>query len=165
MFGGASRLYTPFDDTWELTTDGWMQQFTPNAPVARGAHSVSPLRDGTGVLVFGGFVNAPSVPPSNELWRLRWQHAGRYEVCTLDVDDDGDGLVGCADPDCWSVCSPLCPPGATCDPSWPRCGDGTCNTALETYRICPQDCTTFTAVCGDNFCDPGETSGTCPGDC
>jgi hypothetical protein len=29
-------------------------------------------------------------------------------------DDDGDGLVDCADPECWWACQPGCPPYATC---------------------------------------------------
>jgi hypothetical protein len=55
------------------------------------------------------------------------------------TDADGDGLVGCADPDCWARCTPHCPPGTTCDPAQPHCGDGTCS-AVESHALCPQDC-------------------------
>lgn len=62
-------------------------------------------------------------------------------------------------------CAPLCPPGAPCDAAAPRCGDGACNSDIEGCRLCPGDCGACTAVCGDNFCDPGETAASCKGDC
>jgi hypothetical protein len=112
--------------------------------------------------VFGG--GGESVP-MGDLWRLRWATDGATELCTIDVDTDGDGLAGCADPDCWAVCTPLCPPGAPCPATAPRCGDGTCNADLETCRMCPGDCGACAPACGDNFCDPGEAAASCPGDC
>jgi hypothetical protein len=61
--------------------------------------------------------------------------------CMRAADDtDGDGLAGCADPDCFARCRPMCSPGAPCDASYPHCGDGTCS-AVEDYLICPDDCT------------------------
>jgi hypothetical protein len=62
------------------------------------------------------------------------------ERCELaSADDDGDGLAGCADPDCWARCSPLCPPGASCPATAPHCGDGTCSQ-VEDHYLCPSDC-------------------------
>lgn len=62
------------------------------------------------------------------------------ERCVLaDEDLDGDGLAGCADPDCWGRCAPLCPPGTSCGAAAVRCGDGTC-TAIEDHALCPTDC-------------------------
>jgi hypothetical protein len=74
----------------------------------------------------------------------------------------GDPFFGCgptmADPDCWGRCTPLCPPWTTAidavamtSVAWPascaiahpnasRCGDGSCNRALEDNILCPQDC-------------------------
>jgi cysteine-rich repeat protein len=99
------------------------------------------------------------------MWELSYRHEDDLdEVCQNGFDIDGDALTGCADPDCWGFCTPLCPPGAECDDALPHCGDGTCNTALETCRLCPEDCT-CEALCGDLFCDPGETVANCPGDC
>ncbi len=49
--------------------------------------------------------------------RLQWSDGKIYEACRANVDLDGDGLSGCADPDCWIACAPMCPPGAACDPS------------------------------------------------
>lgn len=159
LFGGAAQVLSQFEDTWELVGGVWAQQFTATRPGLRQGHSLTPSSDGTGVLAFGGLPNTGSA--TAELWRLRWSTNGVYEGCNLDLDNDGDGLAGCDDPDCWARCTPLCPPGTTCDPSWPRCGDGVCNKELEDCRLCPQDCA-CTPVCGDTFCDPGET---CPGDC
>lgn len=36
------------------------------------------------------------------------------ESCASGLDDDGDGLDGCADDDCWWTCQPMCPPLASC---------------------------------------------------
>jgi hypothetical protein len=159
LFGGVVGSFAQYDDTWELRGSTWTQQPIADRPDRRHGHSMSPLPDGSGVLVLGGLLNNGTA--TAEAWRLRWSSERPHELCTLDADNDGDGLAGCRDPDCWSRCSPLCPPGATCDPAWPRCGDGVCNAALEDCHLCPMDCT-CTPVCGDTFCDPGET---CPGDC
>jgi cysteine-rich repeat protein len=99
-------------------------------------------------------------------YEFAWASEGApEEACSFGFDTDHDGLAGCADPDCWGYCTPLCPPGATCAPDLPRCGDGECNDALETFRMCPADCPRLPAVCGDFLCDPGETAASCPGDC
>jgi hypothetical protein len=65
--------------------------------------------------------------------------AAPHDSCDAAMDTDGDGLVGCADPDCWGRCAPLCPPGEVCDPAAPHCGDGTCSV-LEDHKLCPDDC-------------------------
>jgi hypothetical protein len=113
------------------------------------------------MILFGG---ALTTAVTNEVWQLRWLSDRSYELCSLAVDEDGDGLSGCADPDCWASCTPLCPPAASCDPNWPRCGDNTCDPR-ETCRTCPADCGACAPACGDHFCDPGETVATCKSDC
>lgn len=40
--------------------------------------------------------------------------SSREEDCSGGSDVDGDGLVGCDDPDCFWTCTPACPPFATC---------------------------------------------------
>ncbi len=66
--------------------------------------------------------------------------SGSPETCDFVADDlDGDGLAGCADPDCWGRCTPLCPPGTSCG-AVEQCGDGVCNLALEGEGWCTQDC-------------------------
>jgi cysteine-rich repeat protein len=77
---------------------------------------------------------------AGQLWQVRWDVPNELEEsCVAGEDADGDGLAGCADPDCWGYCTPFCPPGAPCDPSLPHCGDGQCNADLE-QAACPQDC-------------------------
>ena len=160
MHGGYGAGGT-LDDSWELAGTTWTQEIPQDAP-KQWAPAFVPRLDGTGLIAFGGF---GVVDYLADLLTLRYVGATDYEACTLDVDDDHDGLTGCKDPDCWSYCTPLCPPGAACDTSWPHCGDGTCNAALESCRNCPGDCGTCTAACGDGFCDAPETTTTCPGDC
>lgn len=145
LFAGSSKLFTLLEDTWELRGGSWAQQPIPTPPSRQG-HSLESALDGSGVVAFGGTQNTLA---TNDLWSLRWQTSGRYELCSLVVDEDGDGLAGCADPDCAARCM--------------TCGNSVCDPR-ETCRSCPGDCT-CAAVCGDNFCDPGETASTCKGDC
>lgn len=98
-----------------------------------------------------------------ELWEFGWGDVN--ETCVSGLDGDHDGLVGCEDPDCWGRCTPECPPNSSCSVDADRCGDGTCNPALESPRLCPQDCGSPTAFCGDFICDLDESIATCPGDC
>ena len=44
----------------------------------------------------------------------RWDSVTPFEDCSSTIDSDGDGLAGCDDPDCWTVCQPACPPLTTC---------------------------------------------------
>jgi hypothetical protein len=166
-YGGQVILGNAYGDTWQWDGTSWQPVLTVDAPPARCQHVVFPSRDGAGMLVFGGNTGQCSsgVASLSDLWELRMVSATPDELCDANVDNDGDGLAGCADPDCWATCTPLCPPGTTCNPSDPHCGDGTCDPERENCRNCPQDCTTCAAACGDTFCDPGETSATCPGDC
>ncbi len=45
-----------------------------------------------------------------------WRGVRQLEACGAG-DEDGDGLVGCADRDCWGGCAPACPPTMSCSPS------------------------------------------------
>lgn len=91
------------------------------------------------VVVFGGTTFTTMQQTLGDTWLLRWESATPDDACD-GTDRDGDGLAGCADPDCWARCTPRCPPGAACDPGAPRCGDGTCNPFLEDAALCPDDC-------------------------
>jgi hypothetical protein len=162
LFGGFSAD-SGVADVWEWDGTSW-SHITPGVePGGRGYTSMFRSGDGYGLDVYSGSRGLGTF--NTETWELSWIGNNPRESCLLPVDADGDGLAGCADPDCFFVCNPACPPGAPCDGSAPHCGDGTCNAALETCRMCPQDCGACPAVCGDGFCDPGETSATCPGDC
>jgi cysteine-rich repeat protein len=135
LFGGnapAGKL----NDTWEWDGTDWHKLETIDAPSVReqawmvydAAHSE--------LMIYGGDTNTENLA---EVWAHTFSsHSVPIDAC-VDTDTDGDGLIGCADPDCWGRCNPLCPPLQTCDPSTPHCGDGTCSV-LEDYRLCPSDC-------------------------
>jgi hypothetical protein len=89
---------------------------------------------------------------------LTWQSGAATDACTR-TDHDGDGLAGCADPDCWPTCAPACPPGVACEGA--TCGDGTCDAPREGCDSCAADCGACESFCGDGASDPGED---CPGD-
>ena len=169
--GGPVGSSSLVDDTWEASRDQtgklvWTQLDPIGKPEARADHAVIAGLDGNGVLVIAGIIadTTPVPTRTTDVWRLRWAASSAYESCG-DIDTDADGLVGCADPDCWASCTPLCPPGVTsCDPG-PRCGDNVCNAAIETCYLCPSDCSVCAPVCGDLNCSGGETHASCPGDC
>jgi cysteine-rich repeat protein len=150
-------------DVWEWNGAAWSEpdiDGTPPGP--RGSAAMMIARDGS-LVMFSG--NESQTVPNNESWQLTWENNFPSETCVTPIDLDGDGLAGCADPDCYAVCNPTCTPGVACDATAPHCGDGVCNSDLETCRMCPEDCGACPAVCGDSFCDPGETPASCPGDC
>ncbi len=164
MFGGEGEQ-VPLGDLWEWDGTAWQQIATSNGPTPRFQPAMLSTNTGDGLLVFGGFLTSGSMArTSDDLWLLRWEANDIDEACRESIDGDGDGLVGCADLDCWATCTPTCPPGSTCDPNAPHCGDGVCNVALENCHNCPGDCACV-PVCGDFFCDAPESIATCPGDC
>jgi cysteine-rich repeat protein len=154
---------TGSEDLWEWNGSTWTNRsyVNPNGQVYRAATAWDAARHQ--LLLFGG----KNYQTNFQL--LQYRPWTSVEACTFStLDYDGDGLAGCADPDCWSVCYPLCPPGspASCKTSGSRCGDGTCNAALEDNDICPSDCTTGPSqVCGDYRCTGTETHASCPNDC
>jgi hypothetical protein len=144
-------------DVWEWDGAMWTQIDVAPRPAGRVNGVFFPTRDGSGIIMAGGTSQTAAF---NDAWMLSWRGSHAEEVCAPPSDGDGDGLLGCADRDCWYVCTPECTPGVTCSPSSASCGDGTCN-GLEDCHSCPSDCT-CTPVCGDGICDPSET---CSGDC
>ncbi len=137
LFGGRSA-FTTFNDTWEWdgSAGTWVEVGTILAPPPRSAGAI--VADPTGSLLVVGGVT-PTGGSATELFRLRYERGLEpAEQCTLaTVDLDKDGLAGCADPDCWSRCSPFCVPGTTCAAN--RCGDAVCDPP-EDYLLCPADC-------------------------
>jgi cysteine-rich repeat protein len=150
--GGGSQA------TWEWDGSKWTWLAVEPGP---GFPSAVPVwsRDGASLLAFSNAFFSFTAPIVT--WRLHWQGAGASEMCTDNVDLDGDTLKGCKDPDCWWACTPDCPPGATMC-TGPTCGDGAA-APLETCHACSQD-VTCTPECGDFYCDGSEAQ-TCPGDC
>ncbi|MFT3693131.1 MAG: hypothetical protein QM831_08310 [Kofleriaceae bacterium] len=153
-------------DVYEF--DGqWHAVNAINAPPERHGMTAWTSLDGGGVEFFGGQESDPfaSTPATaTDGYELRYVSAIPHEKCD-GTDNDRDGLVRCDDPDCWTICYPACPLATTCDPSkGPYCGDGVCDAPRETGHTCPADCP-VTVQCGDGYCDTGESTQTCPGDC
>jgi cysteine-rich repeat protein len=147
---------------WDGDNEKWIPFAARNALPGRIAGNTFTSLDGSGIQLWGGYNGPYGDDYSAERWELRWEAANAHERCDQ-LDADRDGLVGCADPDCWPICAPTCAPGTTCDMAAPRCGDGTCSSERESCRTCPEDCKACTPVCGDYVCDSMETG--CPGDC
>jgi hypothetical protein len=55
-----------------------------------------------------------AIGQSRFMLRRSYSSATPLETCGPSDDADGDGLAGCADPDCFVQCTPACPPYATC---------------------------------------------------
>lgn len=172
IFAGAGNSVTNVtNDTWEWSDGDWSPVATPFQPAQRAELVLSMDLEGAGILAFaGGNISSRLFRVAGglaDIWRLRYQGATRYEICTENFDNDGDGLVGCDDRDCWARCTPLCEPHVIigdCRLDQPRCGDGVCAPERENCRNCSQDCL-CAPVCGDFYCDIGETEAMCPGDC
>lgn len=129
LFGGAASL-----ETWEW--DGTTWAFVDgDTTTTRYDFPLVSAPDGGGVIAIGGVTDVAQ--QSKDTLRVAFTSGSAdYAACRSDLDDDEDGAVGCADPDCWPVCAPLCPPGAPCDPAAPRCGDGVCDAPRERCGSC-----------------------------
>jgi hypothetical protein len=147
------------EDTWEFDGTTWTQVMVEGPPARSTTGFVFDAAAGRALLVGGGFA---------ETWSYGYDAVSGVEACSSRIDADADAAIGCADPDCWGVCTPICAPGLTSCATVPRCGDAVCDD-VEDCRSCPGDCPTGTAICpvrcGDFHCDSGETAATCPGDC
>lgn len=135
LIGGFTAGFAITNVVWEWDGVAWSARTPAIVPSGRtGAElAFDTIRRRT--VIFSGAGEEP------DTW-LRGFEAGGVEIerC-LDPadDDDGDGLRGCADPDCLGRCAPLCIPGLPCDPALPRCGDLVCGS-VEDYVLCPSDC-------------------------
>ncbi|WP_437639501.1 Kelch repeat-containing protein [Sorangium sp. So ce854] len=161
LFGGFDGVYRA--DTWEWDGRRWREASLAASPPpgASGAMAYDAVRGR--IALFGGGEDFPR--SADATWQFSYERVDQiYETCLHGFDNDGDGLIGCSDPDCWGHCAPACPPTSAgeCDGSSPRCGDGVCRAELETCVICPQDCGPCPSICGDFICGPGEG---CPADC
>ena len=161
LISGRASFLGIIDDAWEWTGDAWAEIKPLTTPGARAAHIAVPASDASGLYVIGGG-NLSGV--LGDQWLLTWSDTGRnYERCVAHHDRDGDELDGCADPDCWWTCTPLCIPTLPCAPAAPRCGDGAAAPG-ETCQLCPADVTAC-PFCGDRACETAESATSCPGDC
>jgi hypothetical protein len=118
---------------WEWDGSAWSQR-TPGTQRRDLAAIYDPVAHR--VVAFGGMDDAGVLA---DTWQYGFASETPRELC-IDTDTDHDGLVGCADPDCWGICTPYCMPNSPCDTSLPHCGDGTCQHPLEDRLTCPADC-------------------------
>ncbi len=137
LFGGSGD--GPKNDMWEWDGASWHEIETQSPmPSPRSGHATAYDAARGRIVVFGG----KDVSVTDDTWHLGYttiEH--KYEHCSNDVDNDGDGSVGCDDSDCWAYCEPLCMPhSTTCDSQLSYCGDGHCNRALENRFNCEIDC-------------------------
>ncbi|MCX5747121.1 MAG: hypothetical protein NT062_32015 [Proteobacteria bacterium] len=123
-------------DASEWDGTAWHTVPAQGAPDHLTHHAAFASIDGSGVMLYGNDVSVID----REFYELRWDGPRGSESCATGADDDGDGLVACDDGDCWAICTPLCPPATSCDPTTPSCGDGTCEPRRETTATCPADC-------------------------
>jgi cysteine-rich repeat protein len=160
-FGNSDSLAG--EDLWEWNGARWNQRQVVGTIKPRYREAVAYDRAHHELVVFAGQDNLGNTTQQTQ--RLAYWPNRTVEACTsAALDYDNDGKAGCADEECWAVCTPLCPPGTPCPPGLPRCGDGTC-TANEDCNICPADCGACAGKCGDFHCDSGETHANCPNDC
>jgi hypothetical protein len=138
LFGGSNNRLVRHD-LWEWDGSVWQELFLASSPPTLQLTDLAYDAVNARFVFFGGNRGGREIDDS---WTLSYRSTGSpAETCrAATLDADGDGLAGCADPDCWGVCTPLCPPYVSCDMTAPRCGDGVCNTSLETAQLCPSDC-------------------------
>lgn len=124
---------------WEWDGSTWTRQTPEGSLRLRYAAPAAYDSVGQRIVMFGG----ASADYFADTWAI--EHVSpseRPERCRVATDDlDGDGLAGCADPDCWGRCAPKCEPGRCDDPAAvsPRCGDDVCDP-VEDALLCPADC-------------------------
>lgn len=168
LFGGWTGAGAADSTTWAWTDGAWSALEVASSPPPRASAAVAFDPVAGELVLFGG--SRPDAFDLDRTWSLRLASpypAALYplEDCTADVDADGDGAVGCDDPDCWARCAPGCPPAApACDVTADErgCGDGVCNLVLELGELCAADCD----VCGDGVCAPAfESAASCAADC
>jgi cysteine-rich repeat protein len=137
MFGGLSNPTR--DDTWEWDGTQWNLRADLTAQPTYAAALAYDAVERRAVM-FSGFSQIAIIDSTLALESTSPLESSPSERCLSSArDDDGDGLAGCADPDCWGRCRPGCVPGTTCSPSLPFCGDGACGP-VEDHLICPADC-------------------------
>ena len=144
LTGGAGVDAT----VWEWDGGSWSPLSVTAGPVGRSAFGWAYDDVAARAVLFSG-VDAGGAA-LGDTWRFDFSSPSEAgEDCDSGFDGNGNGLVGCADPDCAGECA--------------LCGDGVCAGA-ESCRLCPADCGAC-AECGDFVCDARETCTSCPGDC
>jgi cysteine-rich repeat protein len=104
----------PVTDVWEYDGIDWSLRTT-----------ITPPQVATGQRMVYDSVRRRLLVAGIASWALGFVSDTPTELCVDGFDSDGDGLAGCADPDCAAQCA--------------QCGDAVCNAILES-AVCPADC-------------------------
>jgi hypothetical protein len=91
----SSELWS-FDGAWHPLAANATPKLSPY---------VTPAIDRAGIMAFASSTGYGSTDGLDRVWRLRYDSGTADEACGQ-TDTDGDGAVGCADPDCAYLCPP-----------------------------------------------------------
>ncbi len=143
IFGGELGT-TPNNRLWEFDDTTWTEIVVTNPPVPRKSPHLAwdPVQDQ--VLLSGG-------DPQDDTWQLQWSSATPDERCDDGMDQDGDGLIDCADPDCEEA---ACGSGLVCRAGSCDCRGGDVETHCSDGR--DDDCD------GVRDCDDPDCTGVAP---
>ena len=165
---GKSVAFDNTGTTWLYDGVSWTQLVTPTTPPGTGDPTLVEDSANKRMLLIGG-LNAPFL-----MWQLEWISGSPEEDCRTPGDEDADGLVDCADPDCLgSFCGGdgvqcdaagacTCPGGST----ETRCDDGGDNDCDGLVDCADPDCaaTTYCGTetdCGNDSDDDGDGATDC----
>jgi cysteine-rich repeat protein len=163
VFGNAGQI--DGEDLWEWNGTAWNERTLIGTIPSKYEAAIAYDAANQELVTFSGRASGSTGGPTQGTFLIQYEPNTAVESCTsAQIDYDNDTKAGCADEDCWGVCTPLCAPGTTCPASAPRCGDLSCSPN-ENCNICPGDCGVCVGKCGDFHCDSGETPATCPNDC
>jgi hypothetical protein len=138
LFGGLSADGLSLGDTWEYDGQTWARLDPIQSPPPRYAASMAYHPGRNRVVLFGGWCPSGVL---RDTWELGWVSGETPERCDNAEDDDGDGLVDCADPDCHG--SPACGTPEDCSNGTDDDGDGLVDCADP--------------GCGGSICGPSAT--------
>ena len=110
MFGGALDSSTYFGDTWEYDGVTWVETTPALSPSPRSHSAMAYDSHRKQAVLFGG---GQALPPQSfaDTWTYRYESGWPEELCDNSADDDQDGLIDCADPDCEGM---TCAGGGSC---------------------------------------------------
>ena len=101
LIGGEDASNTPLADVWELdtATATWTQVLVPGTgPLPRHDHVAVDHENARAQVLFGG--QSGTIQSQGDTWILQYRSTTPDEICGNGIDDDGDGQVDSADPDC-----------------------------------------------------------------
>lgn len=134
---GRGTLFSIGTSTWEFDGHGWHKRLPVNGGTVRDIYGLTYDPRLRAIVSYQRTADRRAM--ETHLYEFTNSSIPR-ERCLAVVDEDGDGLAGCTDPDCAALCTPFCLPHQACEAAAPRCGDGVCDAALETIMLCPSDC-------------------------